>query len=389
VATRSTNAGGCTAAAAADGGNEVCCVFSLLMAPRTRSPTSHLYVRLARSHATGRAQPSRAAARDTVGYARRSTPPPFRSSPNGREGRGASPPRGTKNEWFQPLKPISTFKGVLLTIVSVACATAGLLYPCSNVRARCEHAERPDTRLRSCDDSATPSPSRLAGQSPAPVLGRRANTMAKGSPTQPGRRSNSPGSPISLKLTAPPPRSGDSSDEEADVGVESSSDDGTGTAEQQDAKKARRERRRKHREFIRQLRAEKREIHKRVQQAVFRCDDVLNDDLTALKEVAHEVRDSVSTILEQYVQQNGRGLNDLIDIKSWFSRVETMDKTGGQASKPAVDLQDFEEGWNEINDIVTKMSSGRDTIEHKAHLLVDVAAEMVRLSQSHVTQVVI
>lgn len=111
--------------------------------------------------------------------------------------------------------------------------------------------------------------------------------MAKGSPTQQGRRSNSPGSPNSLKLAAPPPRSGDSSDEEADGAIESSSDDGAGTAEQQDAKKARRERRRKHREFIRQLRAEKREIHKRVQQAVFRCDDVLNDDLTALKEVAH------------------------------------------------------------------------------------------------------
>jgi hypothetical protein len=38
VATRSANAGGCTAAAAADGGNEVCCVFSLLMAlPRTHA----------------------------------------------------------------------------------------------------------------------------------------------------------------------------------------------------------------------------------------------------------------------------------------------------------------------------------------------------------------
>jgi hypothetical protein len=224
-------------------------------------------------------------------------------------------------------------------------------------------------------------PFRFAEQ-PSFNQGRR-GSPARGSPTRgsplQGRRSNSPGSPGHFKVVAPPPRV-DSSDEEGDEIIDSSSDDGTGTIEQQDAKKARRERRRQHREFIRKLRLEKKEIHNRVNQAIFRCDDVLNDDLATHKEVAQEVRESVSAIIEQYVQQNGKGLDDLIDIKTWFSRVESMDKAGGRSNKPAVDLHEFEEGENEINKIVMGMITNRDTVEHKAHLLIDVAAEMVRRS---------
>ena len=181
------------------------CVSLLLALPRTRAlaDISPLRVAGARSHATGRAPPSRAAARDTGGYARRSTPPPFRSSPNGR---GASPPRGTKHDWFQPLKPISTFKGVLRAVASVACATAGLLYPCGNVRARREHA-RTSLSMQSGLTHAAALTGRLRHALPlsscravaCPCRGQEGEHNGEGKPDSAGPTKQQPGQPQQLE----------------------------------------------------------------------------------------------------------------------------------------------------------------------------------------------
>jgi hypothetical protein len=189
-----------------------------------------------------------------------------------------------------------------------------------------------------------------------------------------GRRSSSPGYSKRKTPPAPPPAADSSDEENLDAYDESSDEDGTGTLQQQEGKRARRERRRAHQEFMRRIRAEKKGIHERVHAAIFKCDDVLNDDLEAQKEVANELRESVQEIVENYKVLKSRGIEELVTIK-FSDHSETV-----KDSQPSVDLDDFK--VDDVNDIFNKMSSSRDSVESKAHLMIDMAIAMVNNDDS-------
>jgi hypothetical protein len=163
---------------------------------------------------------------------------------------------------------------------------------------------------------------------------------------------------------APPARPPDSDDEEPADTLVSSSDDETGTMEQVAAKRARKDRRRQYRENLKNMRLQKKQIHERVHAAIFRCDDVLNDDLTALKEEASDVRQRVSQLVGAYQDLNEKSSKELVDIKSWFSLVQN-DKDAKRDSKPSCDIEEFQAGVDSINEIVMSMSSCRESVEHK------------------------
>ena len=254
---------------------------------------------------------------------RGSTPPPLRSSPTAQT-------RGASGQWFSPLKPIGAFKG-------------------------------------------PPGPGATHGP------GGRTHSPESKSPTAPGhlsagRRSNSPG--YSKRKTPPAPQpAADSSDDEPDAYDESSEEDGTGTLQQQEGKRARRERRRAHQEFMRRIRTEKKGIHERVTAAIFKCDDVLNDDLEAQKEEAQELRDNVQEIVDSYKVLKSKGIEELFNIK--FNDHSSVLNPYYQ---PSVDLDEFK--VDDVNDAFNKMSSTRDGVEHKAHMMIDMAIAMVNNDDS-------
>jgi hypothetical protein len=188
----------------------------------------------------------------------------------------------------------------------------------------------------------------------------------------------SPGA-VESKFLPKPQALPDSSDDEQELKSQSSEDDEIGTQQQQEARRARRERRRAHREFIRNIQREKKVIHERVLAAIFKCDDVMNDDLAAQKEEAQEVRQRVSELVTSYQDLNKQGAEELSNIQSWFSRIDKAQERAGK-DKPAVDLDEF--NVDEMNQIFHGMTSRRDTVEHKAHLIIDQALAMVNTDDS-------
>ena len=185
---------------------------------------------------------------------------------------------------------------------------------------------------------------------------------------------------LSQTEKGPPPATVYDSDEEHDEDIQSSSDDGSGTTEQQEGKRLRRERRRAHREYIRNLRMEKKQIHARVAAAIFKCDDVLNDDLSAQKEEAMEVRQRVSELVIAYQEVGAQSGQQLLDIQSWFNG-----RSDGEATvkeNPVINFEEFNAGQEHVNEMLTHMSKTRESAEHKAHLMMDLALSLVNNDDS-------